>query len=233
VFGAERVRYVFTLLDDLQSRLDPGAVTVVRSQLARWQECVEGRIGSASDNLHVEAADLPWEPVECQALVWRQLLTGDKEPEAYLGPEQRAAVRDELWKLMRRRYRGWLVAAGAAVGALTLLGALVGGDIADWYGDNPDFAASLTGLVLSIAGVFGLTRASMVLAMRNSVRTWTELLWNRALSYVVCEATLRLDDVFGGARKQRAAPASGAIGKALRRAQTIRIGVPSPMSRRS
>jgi hypothetical protein len=46
---------------------------------------------------------------------WRQLLAGDKEPEAYLDRHARAALRDDLRHLIWRRYRRWAIAIGAVI----------------------------------------------------------------------------------------------------------------------
>ena len=59
-----------------------------------------------------------------QTVIWRQLLTGDKEPEAYLDRHARAALHDDLRALIWRRYRGWVLAAAALLAA----GALVWSD---------------------------------------------------------------------------------------------------------
>ena len=49
-----------------------------------------------------------------QTVIWRQLLAGDKAPEAYLDRHARAALRDDLRALIWRRYRRWAVVLAAA-----------------------------------------------------------------------------------------------------------------------
>ena len=43
-------------------------------------------------------------------MIWRQLLAGDKAPEAYLDRHAHAGLRDDLRRLIWRRYRRWTIA---------------------------------------------------------------------------------------------------------------------------
>ena len=111
VFLAERIERLKKLLDDLQTRLNAAGVTVVRAQLDAWSAGVATRL---------RASGLPREePVReglrRQTVIWRQLLTGDKSPEAYLDRDARAALHDDLRALIWRRYRIWAMVLAAAV----------------------------------------------------------------------------------------------------------------------
>jgi hypothetical protein len=116
------------------------------------------------------------------------MLTGDKEPEAYIGRARRAEVRDELNKQLWKRYRSliWL---------LPLL-AILGGLLGFAYVDHPDVAKSLSGSLIAVAGALGITRASMTGTVRRGVQGWSELMWNRALAVVICRETSLLREVF-------------------------------------
>ena len=51
-----------------------------------------------------------------------------------------------------------------------------------------------SGLV-AVAGAAGITRVSILLAVRGRLDQWAQLLWNRALAQKVIETTLTLDSV--------------------------------------
>jgi len=194
VFGEERSSALKTLLDNLQSRLDPGAVTVVRDHVEAWHERVRDALADGHEPMPPsEAASTQ---LRRQTSVWRQLLTGDKEPEAFLDPAARARVRDELLRLMWRRY--WCWAAGLFAGLLTVSGVLLllHPDIGGWYADHTRDAAFVTSVVVSLTGALGISKASINRAVKQNLRTWSTLLWNRALARVVCVETLRIDRVF-------------------------------------
>ena len=176
VFLPARVERIKSLLDDLQSRLNPGGVAVVRAQLDRWRDGVEERLRPAA---------LPPEPavsegLRRQTVIWRQLLTGDKEPEAYLDRDARAGLRDDMRALLWRRYRVYALA----------LAAVAAGLVVAW--PELDGAASA---VVAAAGALGLTKASLLLTVRGRLDQWSHLLWNRALAQRVIESTLTLDTV--------------------------------------
>jgi hypothetical protein len=192
VFGDDRVQHVLTLLDDLQARLDPGAVIVVRDNLQAWHKRVNDCV--AHDKL--PTIDEPWVEVRSQALAWRQLLTGDKEPEAYIPAQERAKVRTEMLKLMRRRYlkmAPFVLAAAALIVGLVLLFHTA---FDHFYKDNKGGVKTAVGVAVFVLGVLGVSKASVGRAARTSLRTWSELLWNRALAIVVCRATLRVHKLF-------------------------------------
>jgi hypothetical protein len=195
VFGKPRVQVLLTLLGNLQSRLDPTAAAVVRDHLNTWRERVHGALAEGTEaRAPSEAAS---GELRSQTIVWRQLLTGDKEPEAFLGPEARARVRDELLHLMWQRYWAGAVALSAALAAVLAAVLVWHVDVAHLYSDDRSGRAALvTSGLLSVAGAFGITKASINRAVKHDLRVWSRLLWNRALARVVCTETLRLNDVF-------------------------------------
>lgn len=201
VFGEPRATSLKTLLDNLQSRLDPGAVTVVRDHVNAWHDRVNEELADRDD------AEPPSEAasthVRSQTMVWRQLLTGDKEPEAFLGPHARARVRDELLRLMWRRYWIWAVALFAALAATSVTLLLLHADIGHWYSNHTRDAALVTSAIVSLTGALGISKASINKAIRQNLRTWSTLLWNRALARVVCTETLQIDRVFPKAPSRR------------------------------
>src|SRR4051812_30165304 len=184
VFLAARVERLKKLLDDLQTRLNAAGVAVVRAQLDAWCAGVGARL---------RAGELPPEArvrdgLRRQTVIWRQLLTGDKAPEAYLDREARAALRDDLRALVWRRYRGWAIVV--AVGVLGIV--LARHHLA---GAGSALVASLTAL--------GLTKASVVLPLRGRLDQWSQLLWARALAQKIVDATLTLDAVPPPPRRER------------------------------
>jgi len=184
VFLPDRIERLKKLLDDLQSRLNTAGVAVVRAQLDAWCAGVGDRL---------EAGGLPPEErvrvgLRRQTVIWRQLLTGDKAPEAYLDRHARAALHGDLRALIWRRYRGWALALAATVLAVGLA----------WQKlEEPGHA------VVAAAGTLGLTKASLLLTVRGRVDQWSKLLWERALATRIVDATLTLDDVLPPAPRDR------------------------------
>ena len=121
------------------------------------------------------------EPVERQTIIWRQLLTGDKEPEAWIGQAERAQVRDEFTRQLWGRYRRWWW-----VGVLL---AIAAGGLGYWYATDSDAAQGVAASALAVLAMFGITRASMTAALKSGARNWSELMWNRALAAVICRET--------------------------------------------
>jgi hypothetical protein len=185
IFDPVRVERMKLLLDDLQARVDPVAAHTVNTQLDEWSAKVRSTPVPAGTSL---------EPVERQTIIWRQMLTGDKEPEAYIGRTRRAEVRDELTRQLWKRFRRliWLVP----------LLAIAGAGLGYAYAENADVAKSLTGSVLAIAGTLGITRASMTGTIKSGVSGWSDLMWNRALAVVICRETSLLNQVFPEAKKR-------------------------------
>lgn len=188
IFATSRVQRMKALLDDLQSRLDPAAVHVVTSHLDAWHARVAAQPADAGDpELTPEAAAERYEPVERQVMIWRQILTGDKEPEAYIGSARRAEVRDELSRQLWRAYqRYWWV---------ILLVAVIGGLVGYLVARQSSLAGSVIGTLTAVAATLGVTRASIVASLRRGLQQWGELMWNRSLAVVVCRETLVVDEL--------------------------------------
>jgi hypothetical protein len=200
LFSSDRVARIKVLLDNLQTRLDPTAVHVVTNHLDAWRDRVAGQPVSAEEDgaavpLTPDEVAKKYEPVERQTIIWRQILTGDKEPEAYIDHGKRAQVRDELTRQLRRRYLRlwwvWLI--------VTALGGVVGYLL--WRGST--VAAPVIGTLTAIAGVAGVTRASMIATVKRGLQTWGELMWNRSLATVICRVTLVLDELLSPPAQRR------------------------------
>ena len=178
VFATERIQRLKDRLHDLQSRLDPRAVTVVSDHLDAWEARVLERGHAkppplAAVRLHLRR----------QTVIWRQLLAGDKQPEAFLDRNERAMLRGEMAQLVWKRYLPWLPVVILVVGALVLAFT------------NRGTATTLEKLLASAAGVLGITIASVALTIRTRVSEWTELLWNRAVALRITAVTLLVDDL--------------------------------------
>ena len=193
IFSPVRVQRMKLLLDDLQTRVDPVAAHTIDSHLGQWRDRVStapiDAARAAASKLTEEEVVKTLEPVERQTIIWRQMLTGDKEPEAWIGGAKRAEVRDEFTKQLWQRYRRrlmWLLPLVAALGAAAGL----------LYADNVDYVRGLAGTALALAGTIGVTRASMTSALKRGLQDWGDLMWNRALAAVICRETSALDDLF-------------------------------------
>jgi hypothetical protein len=192
IFSPVRVARIKLLLDDLQARIDPVAIHAVSNHLDDWRDRIHSAplVASAPvETLTRAQIARQLEPVQRQTVIWRQMLTGDKEPEAYIGHAKRAEVRDELtqqlWARYRRRLR-WLLPLLAVLGAA----------LAVLYAHHQDVARGLAGSALALAGTLGITRASMTGALRRGVQSWGDLMWNRALAAVICRETSVLDELY-------------------------------------
>jgi hypothetical protein len=178
VFGSERIQRLKDRLHDLQSRLDPRAVTVVSDHLDAWEARVLERGNCKPPPLGAVRLHL-----RRQTVIWRQLLAGDKQPEAFLDRNDRATLRGEMAKLVWRRYVPWLPVLILVVAALVMAFT------------NKSTATTLEKLLASAAGVLGITIASVALTIRTRVSEWTELLWNRAVALRITAVTLIVDDL--------------------------------------
>jgi hypothetical protein len=187
VFDEGRIDRLKKLLDDLQSRLDPTAVTVVREQLDAWRCEVATRL---------EAGDIPTvedvrKGLRRQTVIWRQLVSGDKQPEAYLGAAERARVRETMRALAWQRYRVWIPPLVLLLSALVF----VLPKAAVWY-EQSVVKSGLSAILVAAIGAVGISRASLVLTVRSRMHNWAELLWHRAVVNEVAQATLTVDQVF-------------------------------------
>jgi hypothetical protein len=178
VFDTERVQRLKDRLHDLQSRLDPRAVTVVSDHLDAWEARVLERGNCKPPPLGAVRLHL-----RRQTVIWRQLLAGDKQPEAFLDRNDRAMLRGEMAKLVWKRYLPWLPVLILVVGALVMAFT------------NKSTVTTLEKLLASAAGVLGITIASVGLTIRTRVSEWTELLWNRAVALRITAVTLLVNDL--------------------------------------
>jgi hypothetical protein len=186
VFESGRIERLQRLLDDLQSQLNQRGALVVRHHLGIWREEVPKRI---------EAAGPPTQEkvragLRRQTIIWRQLIAGDKDPEAHLDSAARAELRGDLRKLVWSRCRRWIAPAFAALFLIVffLPQAL------DWY-EKSVIGTTLASAAVAIAGAFGVTKASMLVAVRTRIHQWSEMLWERAITHKVSDETLVLDGV--------------------------------------
>ena len=190
LFSAHRVQRIKVLLDNLQTRLDPAAVHVVGNHLDTWRDRVAEQPASSDEAAAPVTPDEvaeKYEPVERQTVIWRQILTGDKEPEAYIDHAKRAEVRDELSRQLWRRYRRlWWVVPIIAV---------VGGVVGYLLATQNSAAGGIIGTLTAVTGILGVTRASMIATVRRGLQDWGELMWNRSLAVVICRETLVVDDL--------------------------------------
>jgi len=184
VFARERIERIKRLLDDLQTRVDPAAVRIVNDHLDTWHDAVATRRLRSATRAGLEGLDN-------QAVIWFQLVTGDKEPEAFIGHSDRALVRDTMVARMVRSYgRNWkriCIAApvmAGVIGGLYLL-----------FDTNFDKSAPILASLTPIAGVLGVKLTSIGLTVRKSLDARAELLWNTALVQVICDKTLCVDEV--------------------------------------
>lgn len=219
-FSEHRMEKIKKFLNDLQSRLDPSGVMVVNDHLDAWRAMVEANIDEARKPPPIDRVR---DALRRQTVIWRQLLAGDKRPEAYLDRDRRSEIQDELRKLVWQRYRRWAwvpaVVAGGVIFAL-----LNYDDVSSWVEENV-VTSGLGAAILAVLGAFGVTKASVALTLRKRVDQWSQLLWNRALAQKVTDVTLTSDEVFDAAppkgvvaRVQAHVPRSPAAGAAGGRA---------------
>jgi hypothetical protein len=185
VFDGGRVERIKRLLDDLQARIDPAAVRIVKKHLDAWQAAVGERAPKRATREGLAGLDN-------QAVIWFQLVTGDKEPEAFIGHEDRARVRETMIGRMWRSYRrSWKPMTAAAVGLAAAAGGL--------YALLSEAPTGVTGPLLAslgpVAAALGVKLTSIGLTVRKSLDARAELLWNTALVEVISTKTLRIDDV--------------------------------------
>ena len=215
VFLPERIERLKKLLDDLQSRLNASGVAVVRAQLDAWCAGVHARLkpGQAPSEQRVR------DGVRRQTVIWRQLLAGDKEPEAYLDRHAHAGLRDDLRRLIWRRYRRWTIALAAALFAF----AIALPHLISLY-ETGFVRTGLASALVAVAGAIGITKASVLLTVRGRLDQWSELLWNRALAQRVIEATLTLDVVLPppGRERRIGAAVPARLGRRFRRPAAAR-----------
>jgi hypothetical protein len=185
VFSPSRVERVKRLLDDLQARIDPAAVRIVKQHLEFWQAAVGERAAQCATR-----ADL--EPLDHQVVTWFQLVSGDKEPEAYIDHDDRVGVRGTMVSRTLRSYAAngrFVVGTVLALGVLAALVAFVP-NLADKVGTSELLAFAGT-----VATALGVSFASIGRTVRKSLDARAELLWNTALVEVISHKTLRVDEM--------------------------------------
>ena len=183
VFARERVERIKRLLDDLQARIDPAAVRIVTDHLAAWCEAVRDRSPRVVSRNGLEGLDN-------QTVTWCQLVTGDKEPEAFIDHEERARVRETMVRRTLASYRrNWKAILAGAIGAAAAVFALRKIDLGALE------TTSALAFLGSLAGALGVSVTSIGLTVRKSLDARAELLWNTALVEVIGARTLRVDDV--------------------------------------
>ena len=187
VFAADRVERLKKLMDDLQTKLNPEGVAVVKDHLDHWRDAVPLRLRQSG----APPEGAVREGLRRQTVIWRQLIGGHKAPEAYLDQAARADLRDDLREIVWRRYRKWVVPVALVLAVL----AVCVPQLADWW-DSGWLKGSTASVAVAIAGAFGITRASVGLTIRSKLTQWSELLWSRAMAEKVVSATLTLDAVF-------------------------------------
>ncbi len=184
VFSERRVDRIKRLLDDLQTRIDPAAVRIVKQHLECWQVAAEERTADCTTR-----ADL--DPLDSQAVTWFQLVSGDKEPEAYMDHEDRAGVRGTMVARTLRSYaHNWRVLVGGTVA----LAALIGLSLLLALSKDPPLK-ELIAVMTPVAGALGLSFASVGRTVRRSLDVRAELLWNTALVDIISAKTLLVDEL--------------------------------------
>ena len=204
-FASDRIERLKKLLDDLQSRLNPGGVAVVRHHLDVWRENVPVRIGAAGGPPRLDRVR---EDLRRQTVIWRQLIAGDKEPAAYLDGEARAKLRGELRELVWRRCRRWVIPAAAVLFAVIFFLP----KILNLYEDGTLGTGGASAIV-ALVGALGITKGSVLVTVHTQLHRWSELLWNRALAMKVSEETLVLDSSSPGPPPSDARAATSSSGR--------------------
>ena len=199
VFARDRIERVKRLLDDLQARIDPAAVRIVGEHLERWHREVQDRPPKCVTRPGLE-------PLDSQVTVWFQLVTGDKEPEAFINHEERAKVRGTMFTRTLRSYlanpRSMAALAAATVALLLVITQASGVSLLEEVkGTTLQVILTVAG---SLAGALGLSLASIGRTVRQSLDARAELLWNTALVDVISRRTLRVDDLLEPPQSRRA-----------------------------
>jgi hypothetical protein len=223
-FHSDRIERLKKLLDDLQSRLNPAGVAVLRRHLDQWHKRVEDELKSGKLPELEEVRD----GLRRQTVIWRQLIAGDKEPEAWLDSHECAEVRTQLRELAWKRYVRWLpLIAGTLFALIFFLP-----QILSWY--NESFVGTgIASAVVAVTGALGITNASVLLTVRTRLHQWSEqrseLLWNRAVVNRVSAETLLIDSVFSAPppKPRSVGGAAVGIGRKTKQALGERLG-PAP-----
>jgi uncharacterized protein involved in exopolysaccharide biosynthesis len=152
-------------------------------------------------------------------------VTGDKEPEAFIGHDDRARVRDTMVARMVRSYRrNWKSMAIAVV----VMAGVIGGLVALLATKGFDGSAPILAPLTPIAGALGLKLTSIALTVRRSLDARAELLWNAALVQVISDKTLRVDDVMAPLPPRRREAGVFVLRRPVRRSAAVEPVVAVP-----
>jgi len=188
VFGEERSIWLSRLLNELQARLSPRAVLIVRRQLEKWRAFTSEQLPRLefSSDKKVAAYEID-RALRAQSIVWRQLLSQDHQPEGFLGAPEREQLRRRVVRRALGRYGRWapllLVLGVSGIAALFILKS----EDAVWK--------SLVAGASAVLGALGITRAAVVEAVRSRVGELSQLLYEEVLVELVSEATLKTGDI--------------------------------------
>lgn len=173
--GEDRRANVLRYLDRLSSYFHPLTVPAIRCSLTAWAEVAD----DAEWRTQSRVAD----QLNVQALLWRDLLLGQRDPESLLTSTWNLGKARSGWRVFRVF---WPQVLTAAIGIVLLSGAA-------WILADPKSAARHgLGAVLAVLGFFGITGAGLHARAKNTAQ---QLLAKVRLTYeldlIADAATLR------------------------------------------
>lgn|GEM_PF-4633272 len=173
--GEERRGNILRYLDRLSGYFHPLTVPAIRCSLAAWAEVAD----DAEWRTQPRVAD----QVNIQALLWRDLLLGQRDPESLIVTTWNLGKARSGWRVFRVF---WPQVLTAAIGILLLSGAA-------WILADPKSATRHgLGAVLGVLGFFGITGAGLHARVKNTAQ---QLLAKVRLTYeldlIADAATLR------------------------------------------
>ncbi|MDQ6721529.1 MAG: hypothetical protein M3003_12150 [Candidatus Dormibacteraeota bacterium] len=149
--GEPRRRKLLTYLDRLAGYFHPLTAPAIRCSLSAW--------GEVADDPDWRAQPRTAEELNVQALVWRDLLLGQRDPESLIATNWNLGKARSGWRVFRIFWPQVLI---AAIGILFLSGAA-------WILADPKDAMSHgLGAVLGVLGFFGVTGASLHARAKNT-----------------------------------------------------------------
>jgi hypothetical protein len=178
--GRERRVHIIGYLDRLTGSFSPLTVPAIRCSLDAWAEVAD----DADWRIQPRVAD----QLNVQALLWRDLLLGQRDPESLIATSWNIGKVGGGWRVFRVF---WPQVLTAAIGIVLLSGAA-------WILADPKSAVSHgLGAVLAVLGFFGITGASLHARAKNAAQ---QLLAKVRLTYeldlIADAATLRPAKVF-------------------------------------
>lgn len=173
--GRDRRGNIVRYLDRLTGYFSPLTVPAIRCSLAAWAEVAD----DADWRIQPRVAD----QLNVQALLWRDLLLGQRDPESLIATRWNLGKVGSGWRVFRVF---WPQVVTAAIGIVLLSGAA-------WILAEPKSAISHgLGAVLGVLGFFGITGASLHARAKNTAQ---QLLAKVRLTYeldlIADAATLR------------------------------------------